>query len=202
MSQRDQIGNDHLRALADHALKAGIILASHDDDTREKVDWVHELGVRISEFPVTLGAARTATDLGMSVLMGAPNVLRGASLTGNLSGREAIRNGCCQLLGSDYAPMTLMHAAFALAADGQLSLADSLAMISTHPAAAIGLHNETGAIRENLAADLVLIDATRGFIPRIVRTWVEGRMVYTAPRHTLITTPNSFHASEPATQPA
>ena len=185
MEQRGSLGDDHLYGLADHALADGVTLASHDDDTREKVDWVHELGVKISEFPVTLEAATIAHELGMHVLMGAPNVLRGGSLTGNLGGREAIQAGACTLMGSDYAPMTLLHAAFALARDGVHPLDQSLALVSTHPAEAMGLEHETGSIREGLAADLILIDPTEGRIPRIVRTWVNGKEVYAAPRHSL-----------------
>jgi len=184
MAQRGQLGDDHLRELADHAHARGLVLASHDDDTREKVDWVHELGVHVSEFPVTLVAAQTASELGMGVLMGAPNVLRGGSLTGNLSGIDAIRAGACTILGSDYAPMTLLHAAFRLFRDGTLPLEEALRLISTHPASAMGLSHETGSIQEGLAADLVLIDPSDSAVPRIIGTWVEGRHVYSAPRLT------------------
>ncbi len=183
MAQRGEIGNDHLHELADHAHARGLVLASHDDDTREKVDWVHELGVHVSEFPVTMIAAQTAAELGMGVLMGAPNVLRGGSLTGNLSGIEAIQSGACTILGSDYAPMTLMHAAFRLHRDGVLPLEEALRLISTHPANAMGLGHETGSIQEGLAADLVLIDPSASGVPRILDTWVGGQNVYRTQRH-------------------
>ncbi|MGA0332393.1 MAG: alpha-D-ribose 1-methylphosphonate 5-triphosphate diphosphatase [Kiritimatiellia bacterium] len=181
MAQRGKLGDDHLHELADHAHARGLVLASHDDDTREKVDWVHEMGVQISEFPVTMEAATIAAGLGMGVLMGAPNVLRGGSLTGNLSGIDAIREGACSILGSDYAPMTLLHAAFRLARDGILPLDEALRTISTNPARAMGLEQETGSLQEGLAADLVLIDPSDGAVPRIVGTWVNGCRVHAAP---------------------
>lgn len=183
IATRHEIGDDHLQELADHAHARGIALASHDDDTREKVTTLHQLGVQISEFPVTIEAAKTAAELGMGVLMGAPNVLRGGSLTGNLSGIEAIQQGACDILGSDYAPMTLLHAAFRLERDEILPLADAIRLITTHPAKAMGLDQETGSIQEGLAADLVLIDPEENSVPRILGTWVGGRNVYTAPRH-------------------
>jgi alpha-D-ribose 1-methylphosphonate 5-triphosphate diphosphatase len=193
MQQRDLIGNDHLFRLAAHAKASEVILASHDDDTPEKVDWVHALGVNISEFPVSLAAAKRASDLGMETLMGAPNVLRGGSLTGNLSGIEAIRAGACSLLGSDYAPMTMMHAAFKLVEMQVLDLPEALAMISTRPARAMGLEHEVGSIKAGCLADLVLIDHVPGRVPRLVKTFVSGREVYAAPRHTI--QPTLSHAN-------
>lgn len=182
MKLRGSIGDDHLLLLAEHANVAGVVLASHDDDTPEKVESVHKMGVKISEFPVSLSAATRAAALGMETLMGAPNVLRGGSLTGNLSGMEAVRAGACSILGSDYAPMTMMHAAFKLSEVKILDLADALALISTRPAKAMGLENETGSIKEGCLADLVFIDHVPGRVPRIVKTFVSGREVYMAPR--------------------
>jgi alpha-D-ribose 1-methylphosphonate 5-triphosphate diphosphatase len=57
----------------------GVPLASHDDDTIEKVALMQELGANISEFPVTIEAAREAKARGMANAMGAPNALRGMS---------------------------------------------------------------------------------------------------------------------------
>lgn len=51
-------------------------LASHDDDTVEKARLMVEIGAAISEFPVTLEAARQGVAGGMMTAMGAPNVLR------------------------------------------------------------------------------------------------------------------------------
>src|SRR5690606_19594734 len=62
-------------------------LASHDDDTVAKVEIMAQLGVAISEFPVTEEAARAAHTYGLANAMGAPNALRGESYSGNLSAR-------------------------------------------------------------------------------------------------------------------
>jgi alpha-D-ribose 1-methylphosphonate 5-triphosphate diphosphatase len=93
-------------------------MASHDDDSAEKVAAVSRLGVTLSEFPVNLEAARAARRLGMLISLGSPNVLRGASLTGNLSGREALTAGLGDILYSDFAPMSLLHAALQLHREG------------------------------------------------------------------------------------
>ncbi len=78
-----------LQNLSALARARNIVLASHDDDTLEKVEFVHGLGTVLSEFPVTLEAAQEARRLGMYTAMGAPNALRGQSYSGNLSARQA-----------------------------------------------------------------------------------------------------------------
>src|SRR5262249_45004753 len=86
------------------ARRAGLAIATHDDDTATKVQQWPEFGVTISEFPTTLEAARQAHELGLAVCMGAPNVVRGKSSGGNLSAHEAIRAGVVDVLCSDYYP--------------------------------------------------------------------------------------------------
>lgn len=62
---------------------------------------VRQMGAQISEFPVTFESAKRAKELGMMVSMGAPNVVRGKSSTGNLSAIEAIQEGLVDVLCSD-----------------------------------------------------------------------------------------------------
>jgi len=169
--------DDHGRDLTALGRARGLPMASHDDDTPDKVRWVHGLGIGISEFVVTLAAAREAHRLGMGVLMGAPNVLRGRSLTDNLSGREAIAAGCCTLLGSDYAPMSLLHAVFVLHRETGIPLHEAVNTVTHNAARAIGEAGALGAVREGGAADLVLVDAN-GPVPRVLKTFVRGREVF------------------------
>jgi alpha-D-ribose 1-methylphosphonate 5-triphosphate diphosphatase len=181
IATRDSLGDEHIRELAAICRLRGIPMASHDDDTVEKVNWIHEMGIGVSEFPVRLQAAREARRLGMEVLMGAPNILRGGSLTGNLSGQEALREGACTVIGSDYAPMTMLHAAYQVFKSGLLPLHEALLLVTRNPARAVGLDGKHGALRQGAVADLVLIDDS-GLVPRIVKTFVGGREVFSAPR--------------------
>ena len=81
---------DSVYSVAEVAKKHHVILASHDDDTAEKVDLMLDVGVGLSEFPVTKEAAAHARCKGLHVAMGAPNALQGRSLSGNLSALEAV----------------------------------------------------------------------------------------------------------------
>jgi alpha-D-ribose 1-methylphosphonate 5-triphosphate diphosphatase len=148
----------HIRELVQECHLQHLPIASHDDDTEAKVRWVHGMGVQISEFPVTLEAARTASTLGMNVLMGAPNIIFGRSLSENLSGRDAIAAQCCDVIGSDYSPSSLLHAVFKMNQLALGSLPELIGMVSHAPARAIGQADRIGAIKEGLSADVVLVD--------------------------------------------
>lgn len=174
---RGELGDHHIRKLTSLCRQYRIPMASHDDDTPEKVRWVYDMGIRLSEFPVKLAAARSAMDLGMHVLMGAPNILRGNSLTDNLSGREAVQQGCCNIIGSDYSPAMMLHALFILHRLNAGPLNELVKMVSYNPAKALGIDDHLGSIQVGLYADLVLVDISDP-IPRIVKTFVGGKQVF------------------------
>jgi alpha-D-ribose 1-methylphosphonate 5-triphosphate diphosphatase len=165
------------RDIAQLAAQKGLVLASHDDDTIEKVDLVASLGATICEFPVTLEAAEEARRRNMHVVMGAPNALRGVSHSGNLSAREAVAAGVVDILAADYHPASLVHAAFKLAAAEVCSLPTAVGLISTNPAAALGLTNR-GTITVGKQADLVLVEAPGGSVPRVRATLRNGVPIY------------------------
>lgn len=154
-------------------------MASHDDDSTGKVEAANRLGVTLSEFPVNLEAARAARLHGMLISLGSPNVLRGGSLTGNLSGRDALNAGLGDILCSDYSPMSLLHAALQLHHEGIRSLPQAVRLITLHAAQGAGIDQEVGSIKTGKAADLVLVDDSRK-VARIWKTFVDGREVFSA----------------------
>ncbi len=164
-----------VREVAATALEHDIPVASHDDDTVEKVRMLAEMGVTMSEFPVTLEGAKEAKRQGMHVIMGAPNAYRGESNTGNLSARQAIRVGVVDILASDYFPAAMFHCAQILAAQGEMPLYESMKLISQHPAEAMGLHDR-GQIAVGQRADLVLFDSAA--TPRVRATFRQGMPIY------------------------
>jgi alpha-D-ribose 1-methylphosphonate 5-triphosphate diphosphatase len=164
-----------INALCQTAKHKNIKLASHDDDTIQKVDFVSSLGVTISEFPVTLEAAREAKNREMMTVMGAPNAYRGSSNSGNLSALEALKENAVDILASDYYPAAMLHSVFKLEGENVLPLHEAVKLVSTNPAKAMGLDG-LGSIELGKQADLVLIDKTS---PVHVRgTLRAGRVIF------------------------
>jgi alpha-D-ribose 1-methylphosphonate 5-triphosphate diphosphatase len=150
-------------------------IASHDDDTEAKVSLMQELGVTISEFPVSLEAARAAKTHGMHTLMGAPNALRGRSHSGNLSAVDALRCNQLDALSSDYYPAAMLHAAFELARKGVASLQEAINLVSVNPAQAALLTNK-GSLAVGKDADMVVVQYRNA--PKVLTTFRAGCLVY------------------------
>ncbi len=164
--------------IAAAARDRGIPLASHDDDDPDRVAAMASLGITISEFPINPVTAQAAAEAGIATLFGAPNVLRGASQSGNMKAREAIAAGVAHGLCSDYAPATMVAAAFRLADSGALPLPEAMRLVSANPAEAAGL-TDRGAIALGRRADLAAV-AHPGEWPAVTRCWVAGTEVFRA----------------------
>jgi alpha-D-ribose 1-methylphosphonate 5-triphosphate diphosphatase len=164
-----------LAGLAAHARAQGVPLCSHDDDSPAKVDVGRAWGATVCEFPVTLEAARHATDSGMAVCVGAPNVVRGGSQGSGIGAREAIEGGVASILCSDYYPAALLLAVFQLAA-GPLSLPAAVRLAALNPARAAGW-NHLGSLEPGNEADLILVRLVAG-TPEVTDVMCGGRWAY------------------------
>ncbi|WP_309083497.1 alpha-D-ribose 1-methylphosphonate 5-triphosphate diphosphatase [Chelativorans sp.] len=176
MAESERNSARNRRAVAEACRQHGIILASHDDATPEHVREAAADGVRVAEFPTTVAAARASKEAGMAVLMGAPNIVRGGSHSGNVSARELAEAGDLDILSSDYIPFSMVQAAFFLGevVDG-ISLPQAIATVTKNPADAVGL-DDRGVIEPGRRADLVRVRLDDG-IPVVRTVWREGRRV-------------------------
>ena len=102
------------QAIIERSRAIGVPIASHDDTTAEHVAEAVADEITIAEFPTSREAADLARRNGMEVIMGAPNLVRGGSHSGNISTEELSIAGLVDALSSDYVPISLLHAAFAL----------------------------------------------------------------------------------------
>ena len=174
---RAKITAEQMTRAADMAAQAGIPIASHDDDSIEKLDYVtQKLHARICEFPVELAVAKEAHRRGMQVVVGATNVLMGRFHSNNLSALEAIQNGCADILVSDYFPAAILHAVFQLHERGVLTLPDAVNMATYNPAKAVGLSGRLGSIEPGKYADLLLV-SKKGAVPVILSVFINGEEV-------------------------
>jgi alpha-D-ribose 1-methylphosphonate 5-triphosphate diphosphatase len=163
-------------ALVKMAAQRGIRLASHDDTTLDEVHQsIHE-GVAIAEFPTTIEAARASHENGITVMMGAPNLIRGGSHSGNVAAEELAREGVLDILSSDYVPASLLMAAFDLPrrAPG-ITLPAAIATVTRNPARSAGLQDR-GEIASGQRADIVRVSVAGG-VPVVRQVWLEGRRV-------------------------
>jgi len=165
-----------MQELAFNAHQAGISVASHDDDSKERVETMSGIGADISEFPISLEAAQAAKAAGMSTIFGAPNILRGKSQSGSMKAIEAIHEGVADCLCADYSPASLIVAVFKLPELCDLALPAAIRLVTSNPAQAARLHDR-GEITVGKRADLIVVDTPAG-LPQVTDVWSNGIAVY------------------------
>jgi alpha-D-ribose 1-methylphosphonate 5-triphosphate diphosphatase len=166
----------HRREIAARCRAGGIALASHDDATEAHVAEAKGYGIRIAEFPTTAAAAAASRSAGMAILMGAPNVVRNGSHSGNVSARELLREGLLDILSSDYVPFSLMQATFGLTTgDDAITLPEAVGLVTRQPAMAVGL-DDRGQIAPGRRADLVRVRQLEE-VPIVRSVWRGGERV-------------------------
>ena len=173
--QMTQNSDVNRKAILDLCRGLDVPLASHDDTTEDHVEQAHAEGIAISEFPTTLPAAKLARAYGMMNVMGAPNVVRGGSHSGNISALALAEAGLLDVLSSDYVPASLLHAAFLLHQRAGASLPDSMRIVALNPARSIGLIHR-GEIAAGQRADLVRV-RLHGDLPIVREVWRDGARV-------------------------
>jgi alpha-D-ribose 1-methylphosphonate 5-triphosphate diphosphatase len=152
-------------------------IASHDDDSPEKVRALHGLGAAITEFPVDVDAARAAKDLGMWSIVGAPNIVRGGSSSGNQSAAELFSLGLADVICADYHSPSMLPAAFRLVDDGIADLPAAIRALTLNPARAVGLTHR-GAIEPGCSADVIVVRREGRGIPMVERVLRGGAEVF------------------------
>ncbi|MCB1398345.1 MAG: alpha-D-ribose 1-methylphosphonate 5-triphosphate diphosphatase [Rhodobacter sp.] len=164
----------HEQATVAAARALGATLASHDDTTAEQVVDSARHGAAIAEFPTTAEAARACCEQGIAVMMGAPNLIRGGSHSGNVAARDLAEDGLLTVLSSDYVPSSLLNGALIL---GDLwgDLARGIATVTSTPAQATGL-TDRGRLEVGARADVVRVHRF-GTSGAVQGTWVGGRRV-------------------------
>jgi alpha-D-ribose 1-methylphosphonate 5-triphosphate diphosphatase len=159
------------------AKSRGMPMFSHDDLTVEHVRMARDEGIRVAEFPVSMEAAREARAAGMLNVLGAPNMLRGGSQSGNIAVSDLIAAGLVDILASDYVPRSMLDCAFMLASEPELGvdLSAAVRMVASAPARACGL-DDRGEILPGLRADLIRVRLADKF-PVVRAAWRAGRLV-------------------------
>ncbi|MBW4546371.1 MAG: alpha-D-ribose 1-methylphosphonate 5-triphosphate diphosphatase [Symplocastrum torsivum CPER-KK1] len=184
-SAREQ-GSPQVEQLVAIAHKYEIPIASHDDDTEEKVALSAKRGIAIAEFPATIDLAAKSRNFGAAVLMGAPNLVRGGSHVGYMSVADAVQKGVLDALCSDYHYPSLFHAPFKLAELGLMAFEQAWELVSLLPATAAGIGDSPtssqntfrkGRIAIGWDADFLLITPGNSLPSAITGVYVAGQEV-------------------------
>ncbi|MBV6626169.1 MAG: alpha-D-ribose 1-methylphosphonate 5-triphosphate diphosphatase [Rivularia sp. (in: Bacteria)] len=172
-----QEGSLQVEQLVELAHIYNIPVASHDDDSEEKVALSHRRRMAIAEFPANVDLAAQERKYGASVLMGAPNLLQGGSHMGWMSVEEALKNDVLDCLCSDYHYPSLFYAPFKLHSEGLMPLEKAWELVSSRPAAAIGLGNKKGKIAPGFDADFLLMRPENALPSSITSVYIKGKEV-------------------------
>ncbi|CUH64806.1 Alpha-D-ribose 1-methylphosphonate 5-triphosphate diphosphatase [Thalassovita gelatinovora] len=171
---RDRNGARHESVAVSEANRYGAVLASHDDTTPDHVTVSARHGIRLAEFPTTVEAARACHDHGIAVMMGAPNLIRGGSHSGNVAAGELAELDLLDIVSSDYVPAALLSSALLLG-DMWGNTARGIATVTKAPAEASGL-TDRGRIATGERADMIRVARIAG-APVVRSTWVQGNRV-------------------------
>ncbi len=171
---RERNGDRHEVETVKAAKRFGAMLASHDDTTQEQVAVSAGHGIKLAEFPTTVEAARACHDHGIKVMMGAPNVIRGGSHSGNVAALELANLGHLDILSSDYVPAALLLSATRL---GEMwgDMPRGLRTVTQTPAQVVGLPDR-GELRAGARADVIRFRMREG-APALNGVWSRGRRV-------------------------
>jgi alpha-D-ribose 1-methylphosphonate 5-triphosphate diphosphatase len=169
--------DSHRQQIAAICQERNIPMASHDDATIEHVAESANFGMSIAEFPTTLIAAKASHEKGMQVLMGAPNVVRGGSHSGNIAAHELAQAEVLDILSSDYCPASILHAAFMLAdLNNNYDLPKAISTVTKNPASAAGLHDR-GEIAIGKRADVIQVQLSKT-LPVVKQVWGQGIRIF------------------------
>lgn len=174
LAMQKRFGAKHETGAVTHAVRLGAVLASHDDTTADHVTASAVNGVGFAEFPTTVEAAYACRDNGIAVMMGAPNLIRGGSHSGNVAAEELANADLLDIVSSDYVPSALLLSAFRLA-DIWNDLPRAVATVTANPAKSVHL-NDRGALKTGLRGDVLRICKV-GETPLLRGVWSQGNKV-------------------------
>lgn len=171
---QDRFGTVHEAGAVAAAARFGATLASHDDSTAAQVAVSAGYGIRVAEFPTSQEAAEACHAAGIAVIMGAPNLVRGGSHSGNVAAQDLAEAGYLDILSSDYVPSSLLMGAMILT-DLWGDMARAMATVTAAPAAGVGLRDR-GRLVPGLRADLIRFRRA-GRTAALRGVWSHGRQV-------------------------
>ena len=174
LSLQERFGAKHEKGAVAEATRLGAVLASHDDTTAEHVATSATNGVGFAEFPTTVEAALACREQGIAVMMGAPNLIRGGSHSGNVAAEDLAKQDLLDIVSSDYVPSALLLSAFHLARIWD-DLPRAIATVTRNPAQAARL-DDRGVLQIGMRGDVLRVRQTEA-APLLRGVWSQGTKI-------------------------
>ena len=174
LSLQERFGAKHEKGAVTEAIRLGAVLASHDDTTAEHVTTSASNGVGFAEFPTTVEAAQACREQGIAVMMGAPNLIRGGSHSGNVAAEDLAKQDLLDIVSSDYVPSALLLSAFHLAQIWD-DLPRAIATVTRNPAKAARL-DDRGVLQIGMRGDVLRVRQTEA-APLLRGVWSQGTKI-------------------------
>ena len=174
LSLQERFGAKHEKGAVTEAARLGAVLASHDDTTAEHVATSATNGVGFAEFPTTVEAAQACRDQGIAVMMGAPNLIRGGSHSGNVAAEDLAKQDLLDIVSSDYVPSAQLLSAFHLARIWD-DLPRAIATVTRNPAQAARLYDR-GVLNVGMRGDVLRVRQTEA-APLLRGVWSQGTKI-------------------------
>ncbi|MEM6594236.1 MAG: alpha-D-ribose 1-methylphosphonate 5-triphosphate diphosphatase [Pseudomonadota bacterium] len=171
LNLQKRFGSKHETGAVAEADRLGAVLASHDDTTADHVATSARNGVGFAEFPTTVEAADACRSNKIAVMMGAPNLIRGGSHSGNVAAEDLAKRDLLDIVSSDYVPSALLLSAFYLA-DLWDDLPRAVATVTSNPAQAARL-DDRGVLSVGKRGDVLRVRQF-GKTPLLRGVWAQG----------------------------
>lgn len=152
-----------------------IPLAYHDVDSKEQIDWMLNNNIKICEFPLTQDIAKYASEMGLYVIVGAPNIILGHSHYNNVKAIELLLEGFANIICSDYFSPSLLLAIFILHKKYDVPLYEATKFATLYPAKAVNIENKYGSIDVGKTADLIVVNTCER-IPKVSKAFIDGKL--------------------------
>lgn len=174
LNLQKRFGSKHETGAVAEAGRLGAVLASHDDTTADHVATSAQNGVGFAEFPTTVEAAEACRNHEIAVMMGAPNLIRGGSHSGNVAAADLAKRDLLDIVSSDYVPSALLLSAFYLAEVWD-DLPRAVATVTSNPAQAARL-DDRGVLKVGKRGDVLRVRQLEK-TPLLRGVWAQGRKI-------------------------
>ena len=168
------ISKERLLKLSNQLSKFDIKTGSHDDSNKDERTYYNSLGATICEFPTSMATAQYAKNIGNTIVMGAPNIVRGGSQSGGIAAVDLVKVELCDALVSDYYYPAMSGSIWSLHDNKIMNFAKAWSLISSGPAKVMNLKTK-GKLELGYCADFIILDPVSRTIEA---TFCRGKPTY------------------------